>query len=95
MNAEIIIGGFNTSHVTLYQKLKTEIAELELGFNTSHVTLYPNGINQRIWNIVFQYITCYSLSQTCLYYALHIKEFQYITCYSLSIFTKEKQYAKK
>ena len=48
MNAEIIIGGFNTSHVTLYQKLKTEIAELELGFNTSHVPLYPNGINQRI-----------------------------------------------
>ena len=36
--------GFNTSHVTLYQKIATEIAKRYKRFNTSHVTLYQGSL---------------------------------------------------
>ena len=38
-----------------------------LRFNTSHVTLYPeNQMQEQFPEIMFQYITCYSLSRTYL-----------------------------
>ena len=54
--------GFNTSHVTLYQKVLRYLYRLRKSFNTSHVTLY------RLW----QYLTkilhlCFNTSHVTLY----------------------------
>ena len=55
---------FNTSHVTLYRCLNRTHSGHYGRFNTSHVTLYP--MERRIAETVnkFQYISCYSLSQS-------------------------------
>ena len=76
--------GFNTSHVTLYQKVLRYLYRLRKSFNTSHVTLY------RLW----QYLTkilhlCFNTSHVTLYLNILFRQytrklFQYISCYSLS-----------
>ena len=55
---------FNTSHVTLYRCPNRTHSGHYGRFNTSHVTLYP--MERRIAETVnkFQYISCYSLSQS-------------------------------
>ena len=55
---------FNTSHVTLYRCPNRTHSGYYGRFNTSHVTLYP--MERRIAETVnkFQYISCYSLSQS-------------------------------
>ena len=58
----LLFYGFNTSHVTLYQKIATEIAKRYKRFNTSHVTLYPISSYFSQIDLSFQYISCYSLS---------------------------------
>ena len=55
-------------------------------FNTSHVTLYPTLFASPSMENMFQYISCYSLSQLCHASADIIRWFQYISCYSLSVF---------
>ena len=53
---------FNTSHVTLYQSFRQKIKCFLVSFNTSHVTLYLIVNCYRLPSIMFQYISCYSLS---------------------------------
>ena len=53
--------GFNTSHVTLYPAAEFTV-RVPSGFNTSHVTLYPETTTKGAGYMLFQYITCYSLS---------------------------------
>ena len=55
---------FNTSYVTLYRCPNRTHSGHYGRFNTSHVTLYP--MERRIAETVnkFQYISCYSLSQS-------------------------------
>ena len=57
----LLFYGFNTSHVTLYQKIATEIAKRYKRFNTSHVTLYPSFFQFSQIDLSFEYISCYSL----------------------------------
>ena len=54
---------FNTSHVTLYRPLCTQFTRLHECFNTSHVTLYPGTYQPGMERTLFQYISCYSLSE--------------------------------
>ena len=53
---------FNTSHVTLYPLSVKALKTLSKCFNTSHVTLYPKCHQSQKTYILFQYISCYSLS---------------------------------
>ena len=58
-------GSFNTSHVTLYLRLPNGLQYCIRSFNTSHVTLY----RAKEWAMEhleceFQYISCYSLSDS-------------------------------
>ena len=56
---------FNTSHVTLYHFSLEHLFIVWTRFNTSHVTLYRCYIHRRYEErILFQYISCYSLSKT-------------------------------
>ena len=52
---------FNTSHVTLYQQSKLVWRQVTC-FNTSHVTLYLDEAKKEAKEVLFQYISCYSLS---------------------------------
>ena len=53
-------------------------------FNTSHVTLYPlQGCTLNSCSM-FQYISCYSLSEFHFFRYSVNPPFQYISCYSLS-----------
>ena len=55
---------FNTSHVTLYRSIIKNIWITYCSFNTSHVTLYRENTLEAIREkLVFQYISCYSLSK--------------------------------
>ena len=54
--------GFNTSHVTLYQNIRLTRIKLSVCFNTSHVTLYQHDQEDVMQKLMFQYISCYSLS---------------------------------
>ena len=54
------------------------------GFNTSHVTLYRKEVYDIDKTIVFQYISCYSLSFDAITDYPQLAQFQYISCYSLS-----------
>ena len=56
------LDGFNTSHVTLYQLSGFAATSISICFNTSHVTLYPGRFCPQVGQMVFQYISCYSLS---------------------------------
>ena len=54
---------FNTSHVTLYLEGETDGSNILIRFNTSHVTLYrKKRVCKDAGRILFQYISCYSLS---------------------------------
>ena len=54
---------FNTSHVTLYRLRMWKLSDICTSFNTSHVTLYQIPKQRiRACGVLFQYITCYSLS---------------------------------
>ena len=55
---------FNTSHVTLYQAKMEALFTNVTRFNTSHVTLYLQNVDYGKMAKGFQYISCYSLSQT-------------------------------
>ena len=53
-------------------------------FNTSHVTLYPKPVTCALIFCSFQYISCYSLSNSNRNNLQSVSWFQYISCYSLS-----------
>ena len=55
--------GFNTSHVTLYRWMLMLLCKTISSFNTSHVTLYQEAARRHVIWLMFQYITCYSLSR--------------------------------
>ena len=55
--------GFNTSHVILYQDSCSKEPLRKTRFNTSHVILYPEEMARLISGLMFQYISCYSLSE--------------------------------
>ena len=54
---------FNTSHVTVYQKIRCRPIPEICYFNTSHVTVYHDGRKGKgCIKSQFQYISCYGLS---------------------------------
>ena len=53
---------FNTSHVTVYLCSFSAYVAHSSNFNTSHVTVYHIGYNTISCSTVFQYISCYCLS---------------------------------
>ena len=57
-------GSFNISHVTLYRCMSLIQTTLRKSFNTSHVTLYRLMQNSYQATSPFQYISCYSLSES-------------------------------
>ena len=60
-------------------------------FNTSHVTLYLHrNVIKSSFSILFQYISCYSLSEEAVEQWNRRVRFQYISCYSLSVYDKEE-----
>ena len=75
---------FNTSHVTLYQE-EREIREDKEEVSIHLMLLF---IGYKIGNYcffrLFQYISCYSLSQFLHTFEQINWKFQYISCYSLS-----------
>ena len=76
---------FNTSHVTLYQRLKVKDSAISKQFQ--YITCYSlseHSMEQREGLVKFQYITCYSLSLRVFSDLVRVLMFQYITCYSLS-----------
>ena len=75
---------FNTSHVTLYRLWGARTGHCDICFNTSHVTLYRIGVSKIVRKLKFQYISCYSLSETYILSMVTGGKFQYISCYSLS-----------
>ena len=78
--------GFNTSHVTLYHSPIISKSLFSKCFNTSHVTLYQTrNVDEGIGDILFQYISCYSLSFNLYAGKVFNPWFQYISCYSLSL----------
>ena len=84
----IVIGRFNTSHVTLYRNRNWEKSfvsnvsiHLMLLFINEAVSKYGS-------ESTFQYISCYSLSHNRYAGTANWAEFQYISCYSLSGYTR-------
>ena len=77
--------GFNTSHVTLYQD--PEDPDHRFIVVSIHLMLLFIGHAQiqNAFNILFQYISCYSLSQKRFSLSCFCTGFQYISCYSLSL----------
>ena len=56
---------FNTSHVTVYRIAHLQQSLMYEDFNTSHVTVYrPRTILICFVSLLFQYISCYGLSQS-------------------------------
>ena len=74
---------FNTSHVTLYQSFRQKIKCFLVSFNTSHVTLYLIVNCYRLPSIMFQYISCYSLSFCLMYRPIFFDRFNtsHVTLY--------------
>ena len=54
---------FNTSHVTVYPWKFSELGNKTIHFNTSHVTVYRCQCRRCRHDLVFQYISCYCLSE--------------------------------
>ena len=79
--------GFNTSHVTLYLFALRLWYLSRYCFNTSHVTLYHNQSCRDIAADVFQYISCYSLSnlRRTLYSRSTCFNTSHVTLYRLSL----------
>ena len=83
---KLFLRRFNTSHVTLYHR---PAFQKRCGFLVSiHLMLLFIGHAQiqNAFNILFQYISCYSLSQKRFSLSCFCTGFQYISCYSLSDF---------
>ena len=81
---KLFLRRFNTSHVTLYHR---PAFQKRCGFLVSiHLMLLFIGHAQiqNAFNILFQYISCYSLSQKRFSLSCFCTGFQYISCYSLS-----------
>ena len=57
-----LIKHFNTSHVTVYPLSPRYYGIHFPNFNTSHVTVYHGAICKTCRNFIFQYISCYCLS---------------------------------
>ena len=74
---------FNTSHVTLYQSFRQKKKCFLVSFNTSHVTLYLIVNCYRLPSIMFQYISCYSLSFCLMYRPIFFDRFNtsHVTLY--------------
>ena len=68
----------------LFILLPTTMYLNSAGFNTSHVTLYHGRFLYEGKGMVFQYISCYSLSKKHNPVQDPNEMFQYISCYSLS-----------
>ena len=57
-------GDFNTSHVTVYRYSMMLHSPRYSNFNTSHVTVYRVTVSPTFRFNVFQYISCYCLSES-------------------------------
>ena len=55
---------FNTSHVVVYQLADQVNITAIFGFNTSHVVVYRKDLTPWMTEVLFQYISCCSLSCT-------------------------------
>ena len=76
---------FNTSHVTLYQ-FKVVTYRRYLLVSIHLMLLFINLVHLLCTaELMFQYISCYSLSKSYRVYSTIKDGFQYISCYSLSI----------
>ena len=76
--------GFNTSHVTLYRNVHSWSWRLCI-VSIHHMLLFIFfSLEVICTRKLFQYITCYSLSQVIQFVHVRFSPFQYITCYSLS-----------
>ena len=76
---------FNTSHVTVYLIELFGICFCHNDFNTSHVTVYHSYIVNCLLCSIFQYISCYRLSEKKPSEIIQEFLFQYISCYCLSV----------
>ena len=86
----IIFDCFNTSHVTLYLGERACIFRISL-VSIHLMLLFIQCVDAiKGGNYEFQYISCYSLSQTQSVDKDHRVPFQYISCYSLSCYTHRK-----
>ena len=56
------MSNFNTSHVTVYLSKCLFIFYFLSYFNTSHVTVYRCVAEGLVYQMLFQYISCYCLS---------------------------------
>ena len=63
-------------------------------FNTSHVTLYRIIKAFLLELLMFQYISCYSLSLFVSFCEIKQDKFQYISCYSLSCYQLSQEVRK-
>ena len=76
---------FNTSHVTLYQKaIQKQKHRKRVSIHLMLLFIEKNIINKDL-GIMFQYISCYSLSNLDGAISDSVFLFQYISCYSLSL----------
>ena len=75
---------FNTSHVTVYRGATITRTQSGKYFNTSHVTVYRIPDTDEAFEMVFQYISCYCLSNSIQPLKSLFVKFQYISCYCLS-----------
>ena len=82
---KFVWNGFNTSHVTLYRWKVNNFSTL---FVSIHLMLLFIELIRKLQEIgyEFQYISCYSLSESCNSWFPSTVTFQYISCYSLSDF---------
>ena len=83
---------FNTSHVTLYLGERACIFRISL-VSIHLMLLFIQCVDAiKGGNYEFQYISCYSLSQTQSVDKDHRVPFQYISCYSLSYMSGQDGY---
>ena len=83
-----LLQSFNTSHVTLYLLWINRWKAIRNSFNTSHVTLYRFPERNLRIRIQFQYISCYSLSESrfCMecgsrsFNTSHVTLYQQVRC---------------
>ena len=77
---------FNTSHVTVYQRLFRRPVASATNFNTSHVTVYLKLNLSILKEFLFQYISCYCLSSSVVLFILFQQDFNtsHVTVYHFS-----------
>ena len=84
MSRIILVYYFNTSHVTVYLIELFCVRFCHYDFNTSHVTVYRPCNNIRYcYGCIFQYISCYCLSNKDLLYQFQVPDFNtsHVTVY--------------